>query len=197
MANSISIWQPVSSDQDVSFVYSESGFSSADVSVVDLFASDQDYDFVSLLALAQKLRIEFLPITWQPALQGIGLGATAEIRQSLINLQMSFAFKRITPRNYLVSDETDLMRKLFAEILVLGHPSIYGHPNVMRLEGVCWDVSEEDEKVWPVLVFEKSQYGDLEWFVNSGQGKTVPLEQRLKLCAAIVNAIMEMHSNGE
>ncbi len=112
MADSISIWQPVSSDQDVSFVYSESGFSSADVFVMALFASDQDYDFVSLLALAQKLRIEFLPITWQPALQGIGLGATAEIRQSLMNLQMSFAFKRVIPRSDLVSDETDQCENL-------------------------------------------------------------------------------------
>ncbi len=54
------------------------------------------------------------------------------------------------------------MRKLIAEILVLGHPSIYGHSNIMRLEGVCLDVSEEDKKVWPVLVFEKSQYEDPE-----------------------------------
>lgn len=197
MANGNGVWQPVSSDKDVSFVYSESGISPTTVSVADPFASEQDYDFVSFLALAQKLRIDFLPIIWQPALQGIGFGATAEIRQSLINLQMSFAFKRITPLSGPVLNETDLMRKLFAEILVLGHPSIHDHPSIMTLEGVCWDVSAEDEKGWPVLVFEKSRYGDLEWFTNSGAGKTISLEEKLKLCTAVVTAIGEMHSNGE
>src|SRR5271169_1466246 len=52
------------------------------------------YDLISFLATVQWREIDCLPITWQPALDSIGRGATAEIRQSLVNIQMSFAFKR-------------------------------------------------------------------------------------------------------
>lgn len=197
MAASDSIWQPVSSDINVSFMYSESGISCESASMKSPIPIDQHCGFISFLSIAQKLQIDFLPVSWQPALQGIGLGGTAEIRQSLMNLQMTFAFKRARQPSGSGLHETHIFRCLIAEILVLGHPSIYGHPNILRLEGICWDVSPEDEKVLPVLVFEKSQYGDLGWFANSGSGIHMSFEHRLKLCADIVVAVQVMHSNCE
>ena len=76
------------------------------------------------------------------------------------------------------------------------HPSKFEHPNIISLEGIGWDVSLEDEKVWPVLVFEKSPYGDLDWFANLGAGTSMSLGQKLRLCTDVVAAIMEMHSSG-
>ena len=56
---------------------------------------DAGYDFISFLAIAQKLEIDFLPITWQSTREAIGIGGTARIDQALLNLQTSLAFKRI------------------------------------------------------------------------------------------------------
>lgn len=61
----------------------------------------QPYNLIAFLAIAQKLEIDFLPITWQPALSKVGAGGTAEIRQSLIHLQMSFAFKTIKDTEWI------------------------------------------------------------------------------------------------
>ena len=93
-------------------------------------------------------------------------------------------------------DESLIFRTLIAEILVLMHPSMFAHPNIITFEGICWDVSLEEERVWPVLMYEKSVYGDLEWFANYGAGTSLSLDTRLKLCRDVVAAIMDMHSSG-
>jgi hypothetical protein len=72
------------------------------------------FDFLSFLGIAQSLKVDFLPITWQPALDTIGYGGTAKIRQTLVNIQMSFAFKRLIL--------TENFQALVAEISVLGQP---------------------------------------------------------------------------
>jgi len=102
------------------------------------------YDFISFLAVAQRLGMGFLPITWQQALDLLGMGGTAEIRQSLINLQRSLVFKRNT---LSTMSEESRYRTLISEVSILGHPAIRNHTNVVTLEGICWDISVDDEKV--------------------------------------------------
>jgi len=159
-------------------------------------ATDTQCDFLSFLGIAQSHKIDFLPITWQPALDNIGLGSTAEIRQALVNLQMSFAFKRLTSteRAQTEADEARNFRALIAELLVLSHPLARHHLNIIRLEGICWDVVSSSEKVWPVLVFEKAQHGDLHTFMGQAKGKRLTMEERLNICADIAIAVMDMHS---
>jgi hypothetical protein len=150
-------------------------------------------DFLSFLGIAQSLKIDFLPITWQPALDTIGHGGTAEIRQTLINIQTSFAFKRLVSTRS--GEEAKNFQALIAEISVLGQPSIREHPNIITLEGICWDIIPETEQVWPVLVFEKAPLGDLLVFMEQGAGNKLGLEDRLKLCIDIATAVADMHSN--
>ena len=157
-------------------------------------ARSQPWDLISFLAVAQTFKIDFLPIIWQPARESLGLGGTAEVSQSSINLQISLAFKRVKRP---IPDEETVFRILISEIEVLGNPSILQHPNIIKLEGICWDVSQEDDKVWPVLVFEKSQHGDIDRFANFGAGMDLCSGKRLKLCVDMIAAVMELHSNGE
>ena len=79
---------------------------------------------------------------------------------------------------------------------MLGHQSIRGHPNINRLEGICWDIEPERERVWPVLVFDKSIYGDLEAFMKLGAGRNMDLRNRLELCVGIATAVSDLHLNG-
>lgn len=172
-------------DEPPSFISSSVLFDSA----APANAPQIDTNFISFLAAAQRLKIDFLPISWQPALDTLGSGATAEIRQALVSLQMSFAFKRIT---HSTEFQDRAYRALTCEVAVLGHPSIQNHPNILRLQGICWDVSIKDE-VRPVLVFEKAHHGDLEHFMTSDSGYQLSIKERLSLCRDIVTAIATMH----
>ncbi len=153
-------------------------------------------DFMSFLAICQWREIDILGITWQSALNRIGSGATAHIHQSEINPQTSFAFKRITLSTF-GSDEQSIFRALISEVLVLGHPVVRGHANIVKLMGVCWDIAGNDDgayTVWPVLVYEKAECGDLCQFMESETGKGLSFDQRLELCIDIGTALMVMHS---
>jgi hypothetical protein len=59
---------------------------------------DNDYSIDSIdsfLVIVQPHDIDLVPVTWQPAPKPIGRGRTGDIRESLANLQLPFAFKRI------------------------------------------------------------------------------------------------------
>lgn len=147
-------------------------------------------DLIAFLAAAQWRGIDLLPITWQPALDTAGRGATAEIQQSIINLSLTLAFKR-----FLFSPDSGTYRAIITELCILGHPAVKEHPNIIKLLGVCWDVVSEDE-IRPVLVFEKTKHGNLNEFVVSEEARLLSSEQWLNLYTGIANAIVTMHSCG-
>lgn len=173
--------------------------------------ADFRYDLMTFLGVAQKLEIDFLPITWQPGLDRIGRGATAEIREASMSLQASFAFKRPIFQSSFEFDELEdrILPSLIAEISILGHPLIRQHPNIIQLEGICWEVfSGEGESVSrdrpiqsakggivPVLVFEKTNHGDLRGFMMNHTGKQLGFTERLEMCIAVAKAVADMHSN--
>ena len=155
------------------------------------------HDFISILAIAQQLQVNLLPITWQPALGILGAGGTAEIRQSLVNVQTSFAFKQLLRRNSLMFEDLgEIARMCCTEIRVFAHPMMRTHHNVQRLEGLCWDTAEDpdDESILPVMVMEKTSYGDISAFANSALGRGLDLLARLQLCISVGTTIKDMHS---
>ncbi|KAL8724888.1 MAG: hypothetical protein Q9166_007692 [cf. Caloplaca sp. 2 TL-2023] len=147
-----------------------------------------NYGFLAVLGLAQRLHIRFLPITWQAALGRIGRGGQARINQALANLQTSFAFKRFD------HPDRDPFRETVQEMVVLTHPRIQEHEHIVRLEGICWDIPQDD-KIWPVLVFQMSHLGDLYNFTRLEKFKTLSMEDRFNICADIGIAIRDMHHN--
>lgn len=154
-------------------------------------AEPERFNFLSFLATAQALQIQFLPIVWETGRGLAGTGGTSIIQQSLLSLDTSFAFKTYHKRN---QSEHQVFRTLIAEITILSQPFIQEHANIAQLQGICWDISPADDKPWPVLVFEKSHLGDLYHFVRHG-GRDMTVDERLGLCVDIGRAIMDMHSN--
>ena len=152
-------------------------------------------NLLSFLATAQALEIEFLPITWQTARKAMGQGGTSRITQAPANIQMSLAFKVVKDEEKIEKTEAELFQMVTNEITVLGHPSVKEHPNIAQLQALCWDVS--DEKVWPVLVFEKSQFEDLYSFVTLPVEEDLDVHQRLKLCIDVGEAMIYMHSHSK
>ena len=154
-----------------------------------------EHDFLDFLGVAQNLKIDFLPISWQPALERVGEGGSAEIRQSLINIQTTFAFKRLK-RSRSSWEEAQRWHTLIAEISILGYLAVRKHRSIAHIEGICWDVITGGEEVWPVLVFEKTRHGDLGMFMSSDLGKQLGSKERLDLLSDIALAIRDLHAIG-
>jgi hypothetical protein len=152
-----------------------------------------DYGFIDTIALAQKLGVNFLPISPQVALGQLNRGGQAEIYQALINLQTAFAFKAFV--NSSNKDECNF-REIINEMIVLSHPLIKKHPHIVRLEGICWDPPSSG-RISPTLLFEKASIGDLGDFIPSTRGQDISLENKLSLCIDIGIAVRDMHANGE
>ena len=155
------------------------------------------FDFISILALAQRLDIDFLPISWKPAPRTVGELPTAEFLQALISMQTKFAFKRVKGGLEIRSKahKSKEYQRMYSEILALGQPEIRQHPNVVRLEGLCWDVLPDNKEVRPVLAFEKAGFGSLTEWSASSEGKTAAHSVRLRLCADVANAVRHLHVN--
>ncbi|KAI1742629.1 kinase-like domain-containing protein [Xylaria scruposa] len=152
------------------------------------------YNFITFLATAQHREIDFLPVVWDDDLRSAGRGGQASISQSVIDENLSYAYKRIRRQELKCpADEIQAMRALIAEISILGHEKIRGHPNIVRLVGICWDIVSNSEPIWPVLVFQKAEYKDLYWFMSSDGGKQLGARGRLKLCSDVAAAVMLMH----
>ncbi|KAH8589486.1 kinase-like domain-containing protein [Bisporella sp. PMI_857] len=164
----------------------------SDASLQSAQGTDAACDLITFLAVIQKLKIDILPITWQSVPQPIGAGATGVVNEALINLGTSFAFKRV--RKEEGEAEKGIIQALISEVIVLSHPSLRKHPNIVKLHGVCWDVAS-DGSIWPVLVFEKAQYGDLYNFITLPIGRELCITERLKLCVDVGTAILDMHFN--
>ncbi len=94
-------------------------------------------------------------------------------------------------------DESRNLSALIAEISVLGHPAIRYHPNIANIEGICWDVVDGGEQVWPVLVFEKTRFGDLNRFMTTSLGKELDIKNRLDILFDIALAVRDLHAAGE
>lgn len=173
--------------------------------------ADASYDLITFLAVAQKLRLGLLPITWTSRLQIIGKGSgRSQINQTLINLQTSFAFKRVADKDKQNVAQDWIFRSLVNEIIALRSPSLRNHPFIVELEGFCWDVPFGEDignseaakpdvlcetNVWPALVFEKSQYGDLYQFASTPVGRRLGVIERVNLCLSIGKAIVDLHAN--
>jgi len=149
-------------------------------------------DLISFLAVAQYYELDFVFITWEPALGKIGAGGTSEIRLSILDTQTSLAFKCTAPTG-LGQDEQRAFNTLVSEISVLGHPLIRHRQNIINLEGICWELPLGSRKVWPVLILEKAQLGDLQSFLCSEQGRRKSFGERLSLCTDVASAIIAMH----
>lgn len=154
-------------------------------------ALSDHFNLISFLAVMQFCDIDLLPIKWQPARDSLGKGGTAHISQSLLNAQLSFAFKRVFLAGTMTVDE---IRRCLNEILVLSHPVVRPHPNIIRLEACCLELLP-NRKLSPVLIFEKMPMGNLEVFRESTEARNVPLLKWLEICTAIGQALMTLHNN--
>ncbi|KAH5998803.1 hypothetical protein HBI65_133820 [Parastagonospora nodorum] len=144
-------------------------------------------DIVAYLSVASAWEIDIISYTWYPNLGDIGQGQTGGIQQSIANLQTSFAFKTFDRLSSELAFE-----EAISEIRVLGDPQIRGHPNIISLEGICWNILATGD-VLPVLVFEKTNLGSLSSFMQRNN-ETSSIETRLRIAICIIRAISILYA---
>ena len=149
-------------------------------------------DFLSCLAAAQGQGVEFMSTTWEPARGQLGRGASGRVYQSRISNETSFAFKSPIIGGTDVQ-EAIAFRALICEVLILRHPVIRQHLNIIDLEGIAWEVTANGSKVLPVLVFPLAPSGTLWGHMEAGLN-ALTLDPKLKLCLQIGLGLAAMHS---
>ena len=113
------------------------------------------------------------------------------ISQSTFMTKKPLAFKRFHD-----SENPDgSFLPIISEVLILSQPPIQNHPNIVDLEGICWEIKPRTGKAVPVLIFEKAPW-DLQQFMNVREGMDMVFEDRLKICADVGGAIMALHAYG-
>ena len=179
-----------------SFHLSESSTGTTGIDATTVFELKRR-DLIDFLGLSQFYQVDLLPITWQPALESLGDGRTSNVSQSLLNIQMSLAFKRSFPTQsefqQHLEGESDIFTRLCTELTILAHPPLRNHPCIVRLEGICWELHLHTFGVLPVFVFEKAHSGNLQNFMNSAQGENLNFAERKGICLQIARAMMTMH----
>ena len=166
---------------EISYVLSHHPYTESQGSNPHEHEISPDFYFYIFLAVAQDMQVDFLPITHQSALAELGRGATGSVRQTFVNPQYSLAFK---PCQNIATT--------ISEMVAYAYQPIRNHPNIVRLEGVSWDVSEMGG-VAPNLVFEKSSHGDCMTFMRSIEGQQMKIEEKLSCCLQIAKALDETH----
>lgn len=187
-------------DESLDSIYcitDESAFRSA--GPVNMEAADIHDEFLVFLGIAQQYKIDFLPMSWERAQNIVGAGATAEIRQSQVNQDTSYAFKNLNPNRQaqMIIEERRQFRALTMELSILGYLPIRQHRSFVTLEGIGWDISPESGAIWPFLIFERAKHGDLCTFMRQRVGREMSFKQRLSLCHDIGDAVSIMHALGK
>lgn len=175
----------------------EKRLSAAPVSPKDtLGLNSSHYDFLSFLSIAQDLGVEFFPQTWEPGRALLGVGASGRIHESRLNIDISLAFKRAKAFGFQGGAEREFYRAWMMEVAILRHPLIHHHPNVIDLSAISWEINPSTGQVLPVLVFRKSQHGDLSTFL-AFEGEEASFQVKIRLCLDIASAMLSLHSCGE
>ena len=174
-------------------------------------------DLITFLAAAQKYSVEFVPVVWEEARGLLGKGGTAHINQLMLYTRLpddpfteydplkntesketGFAFKR-TSQYHLESGAAEgpsLYEILTMELIVLRQQAIRAHPNIVDLEGISWEVTNSSQ-VYPVLLFEKGNLGDLGSFASSLRGGYCSFNAKLGYCVDIAKALQVMHQHSK
>ncbi|RYP23251.1 hypothetical protein DL765_001160 [Monosporascus sp. GIB2] len=183
----------------------------------EVASAAQDADsLLACLACAQFRHVDFTGISWVEAQGELGAGGQASILETRADAKTVLAFRRHTPpkkgilrqlsdrvSSYFsgsVASTRSGYRQIASEILALGHPQLRSHPNIVRLIAISWEIREQlagKAEIWPVLLFEKTEYKDLEHFMRDPDGKrksqSISMETRLKMCAEIAGALEVIH----
>ena len=157
------------------------------------------HNLLTFLAVAQFYGVDILPVTWEFALDSAAPSGTAKIYESSLDVNRNFVFKRTRIANPSYGDSQDIGNEnktynaLVSEISILHHSLLCQHPFIVKMHGISWEISKSGDAVWPVIVLEKAQLGDLDYFMTTEAGRDLSIEKKVHFCTDIASAILALH----
>jgi hypothetical protein len=158
--------------------------------------------FLTFLAICCKLRVPIFANAWHQSLPNLGRGGTSIVSEgTALNSSVSYAFKRLLAPIFASAEEEARFihvayHALICEVALLATDMVKQHPNIIRLEGICFEVNETHGSkihVWPVLIFEKAEWSTLEEFLFRCElGEGLDRDLREDLFVQILGAIAFM-----
>ena len=153
---------------------------------------------LTFFAIVQHYEIDLVPYMYEMEVLLAGSGATSNIRQKHLSKEAGLVFKVIRIRDACgIDDKEATYNALISEISVLAHESLRHHPGIVKIECVSFEVVEDDTQVWPVLVLQKAQYGNLDQFMRTEHGRKTTLKDRMEFCIQIASAVLALHTHGK
>lgn len=74
-----------------------------------------EFDFLGFLDIAQRSKLDFLPVSSHQGLQLLGSGSATEVNQSIVNVENAFAFKQKSSSDD-ISWSVDVMTELATQL---------------------------------------------------------------------------------
>lgn len=163
-------------------------------------AGPNHQDFIKFIQHVIALKVEILAMTWDPALERFnGEGSLGTVSRGGVNADMTFSYKRFRPEPTDPRYSDEQFRELqyaaiVNELTVLASPGLRDHDNIVRLVGICFELSPNNVDVWPVLVLLTANGGELARtaFIRKIVGEDI----LLRICGEIAKGLHALHRHG-
>ena len=171
-------------------------------------------NLISFLSYVKARDIPILPVTKPDIRSVLGQGASflvngAEVPQTYVDAVtgtvfpqgMIVAFKRAVLSGNMHPIQ-DRIRVLFNELLIMRHPPLLTHPNIVKLFGVAFETENmglgSPQNAIPVLVLEVAELGNLAEVLETARKEDHPqkFENKLKWCLDIAHGLEILHACG-
>ncbi|RSL60679.1 hypothetical protein CEP53_005382, partial [Fusarium sp. AF-6] len=173
--------------------------------------NEPTYNLLTCLACAQARNIDIIAISPLEAQGELGRGGQAVVGQTRVSVDAVLAFKRPNSEGIGTVFSTastlrrveNVYRDVATEMLALSEPGIRGHAHIIQLQAICWEVHKirtwffgRKLRVWPILVMEKAELGDLQCYMATEQGQKLSTSDKMSLCQGLASAVATAHRKG-
>jgi hypothetical protein len=171
-------------------------------------------DLISLLSYVRTKKIPIIPISIPDIRVVLGQGLSflvngAEMPNTYIDYLsrvefpkgMIVAMKRSATHGGMMDLIGSRIKVLFNEILIMSHPPLLAHPNIVKLLGICFEIEGPEicGIAMPVLVVECAELGNLAEVLETARKEERPLgfEEKLALFVDVAHGLEVLHACGQ
>lgn len=171
-------------------------------------------DLISFLSYIRTQNIPIIPVTKSDVRSVLGQGATflvnsAELPETYVDpvsgrvfpQGMMVAMKRAKVNKNMEDPVAGRLRVIFDDLLILHHPPLSAHPNIVDILGISFDTEGliGNQNAVPVLIMECAELGNLAEVLETArkEGRPLNFDDKMSLCIDIAHGLEVLHSCGK
>ena len=171
-------------------------------------------DLIFFLSYIRTQNIPIIPVTKSDVRSVLGQGATflvnsAELPETYVDpvsgrvfpQGMMVAMKRAKVNKNMEDPVAGRLRVIFDDLLILHHPPLSAHPNIVDILGISFDTEGliGNQNAVPVLIMECAELGNLAEVLETArkEGRPLNFDDKMSLCLDIAQGLEVLHSCGK